>query len=219
MFRVLLLFVVFAPAVAVAEPVLLVVGDSLSAGYGIARADAWTTLLQDRLEEEGFPHRVVNASISGDTTRGGLARLPAAIREHAPSIVILELGGNDGLRGIPVGEIRRNLARMIRLSHDAGARVVLAGVHIPPNYGPRYTEQFHQVYHDLAAEYGTALVPFILDGVALEDGLMQADGLHPNKAGQPVMLENVWPALLPVLAAEAGLPSSGGGAIPTQGKE
>ena len=108
---------------------------------------------------------------------------------------------------------------MIRLSQDAGARVVLAGVHIPPNYGPRYTEQFHQVYHDLAAEYGTTLVPFILDGVALEDGLMQADGLHPNEAGQPVMLENVWPALLPVLAAEANLPSSGGGAIPSQGKE
>jgi len=219
MFRVLLLLALFSPAALAAQPVLLVVGDSLSAGYGIARQDAWTSLLQERLAGAGFPHRVVNASISGDTTRGGLARLPAAIEEHSPQIVILELGGNDGLRGIPVVEIRRNLAEMIRISQAEGARVLIAGIHIPPNYGPRYTEEFHRVYHDLAAEYGTALVPFILDGVALEDGLMQADGLHPNAAGQPLILDNVWPELMPVLKAESGLPTPAAGAIPTQGKE
>lgn len=208
-----------APPAHAAAPVVLVVGDSLSAGYGIARIDAWTTLLQERLSEQGFPHRVVNASISGDTTRGGLARLPAALEEHKPGVVVVELGGNDGLRGIPVREIRDNLARMIELSRAAGAEVVLAGVHIPPNYGPRYTEEFHRVYHDLAAEYGTALVPFILDGVALEDGLMQADGLHPTAAGQPVMLDNVWPALEPLLSGDAGLPPAPDGAIPPQGRE
>lgn len=182
---------------------ILVVGDSLSAGYGIARIDAWTALLQERLSERGFPHRVVNASISGDTTRGGLARLPAALDSHEPAVVILELGGNDGLRGIPVKEIRKNLAEMIRLSRDAGADIVLTGIHIPPNYGPGYTEAFHQVYHDLAKEYGTALVPFILDSVALEDGLMQDDGIHPNAAGQPVILDNVWPALEPLIQEQA----------------
>lgn len=207
-----------APAARAEVPVVLVVGDSLSAGYGIARIDAWTSLLQERLAEQGFPHRVVNASISGDTTRGGLARLPAALEEHNPSIVVIELGGNDGLRGIPVREIRENLAAMIEMSRDAGAEVLLAGVHIPPNYGPRYTEEFHRVYHDLAAEYGTALVPFILDGVALEDGLMQGDGLHPNAAGQPVMLDNVWPALAPLLGP-AALPAPAGDAIPARGRE
>jgi acyl-CoA thioesterase-1 len=219
MFRILLLLVLLAPAAHAAQPVVLVLGDSLSAGYGIARQDAWTSLLQDRLAGEGFPHRVVNASISGETTRGGLARLPRALGEHGPAIVILELGANDGLRGIPIKEIRGNLAEMIRLSQAAGARVLLAGIHIPPNYGPRYTEEFHQVFHDLAAEHGTAFVPFILDRVALEDGLMQADGLHPNAAGQPVILDNVWPELVPVLTAESGLPTPAAGAIPAPDKE
>ncbi len=198
---------------------ILVVGDSLSAGYGIARIDSWTTLLQERLSEQGFGYRVVNASISGDTTRGGLARLPAALEAHEPAVVILELGGNDGLRGIPVKEIRSNLAEMIRLSRDAGAEVVLTGIHIPPNYGPRYTEAFHQVYHDLAAEYDTALVPFILDSVALEDGLMQADGIHPNAAGQPVILDNVWPALEPLLAQGASPGTGTGGRVPAGARE
>lgn len=200
-------------------PVILVIGDSLSAGYGMSASDAWPALLQARLAEAGYPHRVVNSSISGDTTRGGLARLPRALKIHQPELVIIELGGNDGLRGIPVGEIRQNLTQMIQESRDAGARVLLAGVYIPPNYGPRYTDEFHAVYTSLAAEYGTALVPFILDGVALEDGLMQADGLHPNAAGQPIMLENVWPALVPLLTPADGLPSPAAGAIPQQGKE
>lgn len=181
---------------------MLVVGDSLSAGYGIARAEAWPSLLQARLSDLGHPHRVVNASISGDTTRGGLARLPDALEIHDPELVIIELGANDGLRGIPVAEIRRNLSEMIQLAERSGARVLLAGIRIPPNYGPRYTGDFHEVYHDLAEEYGTGLVPFILDGVALEDGLMQDDGIHPSAAGQPRILDNLWPEVDRLIEAE-----------------
>lgn len=190
------------PASLAAVPVVLVVGDSLSAGYGIARAEAWPSLLQARLSDLGHPHRVVNASISGDTTRGGLARLPDALEIHAPELVIIELGANDGLRGIPVAEIRRNLSEMIQLAERSGARVLLAGIRIPPNYGPRYTGDFHEVYHDLAEEYGTGLVPFILDGVALEDGLMQDDGIHPSAAGQPRILDNLWPEVDRLIKAE-----------------
>jgi acyl-CoA thioesterase-1 len=156
-------------------------------------------LLQQRLREQGLAYEVVNASISGDTTRGGLARLPRALERNAPALVVIGLGGNDGLRAIPIPEIRRNLARMIQLSQDSGAEVVLAGIHIPPNYGPAYTEAFHQLYHELAQEYGTGLVPFILDGVALEPGLMQDDGLHPTAAAQPRIVDNVWPELVTLL--------------------
>ena len=152
-------------------------------------------LLQARLESQGYPHAVVNASISGDTSSGGLARLPRALERNQPALVVIGLGGNDGLRAIPIPEFRRNLAEMIQLSRAAGAEVLLAGIHIPPNYGPAYTEAFHQVYHELAAEYGTGLVPFILDGVALEPGLMQDDGLHPTAAAQPRILDNLWPEL------------------------
>lgn len=197
-----------------AEPVVLVVGDSLSAGYGVSRQEAWPGLLQARLEALGFPHRVVNASITGDTTRGGLARLPATLKRHEPSIVVLELGGNDGLRGIPVEEIRRNLEQMIQLSAESGAAVVLAGMRIPPNYGPRYADAFHRVYLELAQEYGTGIVPFLLEGVALEEARMQPDGVHPTAEGQAAMLENVWPALEPLLDRPARLPSPAGDAIP-----
>jgi acyl-CoA thioesterase I len=207
MYRILLLFLVLvaSPAVA-AKPVVLVVGDSLSAGYGLAVHETWTSLLEQRLSGSGRPHSVVNASISGDTTRGGLARLPGALARHAPAVVLIGLGGNDGLRGIPVPEIRRNLAEMIQLSESAGARVLLAGIRIPPNYGPRYTESFHAVYHELAQEYGTALIPFILEGVALNPELMQEDGIHPNAAAQAVIMENVWPALEPLLDDGSGDP-------------
>jgi acyl-CoA thioesterase I len=207
MYRILLLFLVLvaSPAVA-AKPVVLVVGDSLSAGYGLAVHETWTSLLERRLSGSGRPHSVVNASISGDTTRGGLARLPGALARHAPAVVLIGLGGNDGLRGIPVPEIRRNLAEMIQLSESAGARVLLAGIRIPPNYGPRYTESFHAVYHELAQEYGTALIPFILEGVALDPELMQEDGIHPNAAAQAVIMENVWPALEPLLDEGSGDP-------------
>ena len=193
------MLVLAAPAAPAAQPVVLIVGDSLSAGYGLAIHENWPSLLQTRLAATSYPHRVVNASISGDTTSGGLARLPRALERHAPSIVLIGLGGNDGLRAIPIPEFRRNLARMIQLSQQAGATVLLAGVHIPPNYGPEYTQAFHAVYHELAQEYGTGLVPFILEDVALDPELMQADGIHPTAAAQPVIVDNVWPALQPLL--------------------
>jgi acyl-CoA thioesterase I len=205
MHRILLLLIILvAPSISAAQPVVLIVGDSLSAGYGLAIHENWPSLLQDRLADSGYPHRVVNASISGDTTSSGLARLPRALERNSPSVVLIGLGGNDGLRGLPVSEIRRNLARMIQLSEAAGAHVVLAGVHIPPNYGPRYTAAFHAVYHELAQEYGTGLIPFILEGVALEAELMQEDGIHPNAAAQAVIVDNVWPALKPLLGGTIG---------------
>jgi acyl-CoA thioesterase-1 len=174
---------------------LLVVGDSLSAGFGLEPGQGWVTLLQDRLEAKGYGYRVVNASISGDTTTGGLNRLPRALKVHQPSIVVIELGGNDGLRGTPVGVIRRNMSEMVRLSRDAGARVVIAGIQIPPNYGPRYTTEFASVFPEVAKAEKAALVRFILDGVALDRSMMQADGIHPNAAGQPKLLDNAWPVL------------------------
>ena len=194
-----MLFLLALPAAAAAAPTVLIVGDSLSAGYGLADRENWPALLQQRLEASGYPHRVVNASISGDTSSGGLARLPRALEQNAPAVVVIGLGGNDGLRAIPIPEFRQNMARMIQKAQEAGARVVLAGVHIPPNYGPDYTTAFHNVYHELAAEHGTALVPFILDGVALDPDLMQDDGLHPTAAAQPLILDNLWPALEPLL--------------------
>jgi len=182
-----------------AQPVVLIVGDSLSAGYGLAIHENWPSLLQDRLAASGYPHRVVNASISGDTTSGGLARLPGALERNSPSVVLIGLGGNDGLRAISIPEIRRNLSRMIQLSEATGAEVLLAGVHIPPNYGPVYTQAFHNIYHELAEEYAAGLIPFILEGVALNSELMQEDGIHPTAAAQPVIIDNVWPALEPLL--------------------
>jgi len=191
---------------------ILVVGDSLSAGYGIAQGDSWVSLLSDRLQAEGYGYAVVNASISGDTTTGGLTRLKRALPEHRPAIVIIELGGNDGLRGTPIGVIRDNLARMIELSRDAGARVILAGMQIPPNYGSRYTSAFRDLYFDLADDYGVALVEFFLAGVALDDSLIQEDGIHPRAEAQPLLLDNVWPVLRRELdrAAEAAAMSLGG---------
>jgi acyl-CoA thioesterase I len=180
-------------------PVILVVGDSLSAGYGIDVDDGWVALLAARLREQGYPQRVVNASISGDTTASGRTRLPAALERHRPDIVILALGANDGLRGLPLDAMRDNLAAMIRAARRSGARVLLVGIHIPTNYGKAYTERFHAVYGELAERHRLALVPFLLDGVALDPALMQADGLHPGKNAQPRLLDNVWPALAPLL--------------------
>ena len=174
---------------------LLVVGDSLSAGFGLQPGRGWVDLLQSRLEAKGYGYRVVNASISGDTTSSGLGRLPRALKVHAPSIVLIELGGNDGLRATPIPLIRENLAAMIRLSREAGARVVLAGMQMPPNYGTTYTTQFAAVFPDLARERQVPLIGFFLEGVALEPALMQPDGIHPNEAAQPKLLDNAWPAL------------------------
>ena len=185
-------------------PTILVFGDSISAGYGLPRVEqGWVALLQAKLKKEGYGYEVVNASVSGETTGGGLARLPRALSLHQPSIVILELGGNDGLRALPIAPMRANLARMAELSTAAGAKVVLVGMRMPPNYGPQYTEQFSRVYTQIAHDEHLALVPFVLDGVALTPTLMQDDGIHPNGAGQPRLLENVWPALAPLLKPSA----------------
>jgi acyl-CoA thioesterase I len=184
-----------APAGVAAGGTIVVVGDSLSSGYGVAVEQSWVSLLEQRLAAEGYGHRVVNASIAGDTSAGGLARLPRMLDVHAPEIVVIELGGNDGLRGMPVNLLRQNLAQMIELSRSAGADVLLTGIQIPPNYGPAYTRQLAAVYPELAERYAIGFVEFLLDGVALEDGLMQADGIHPNSAGHAVMFENVWSVL------------------------
>ena len=178
---------------------LLVFGDSLSAGYGIPPSQGWVSLLQQKLSTEGYGQRVVNASISGETTSGGKTRLPRALAQHHPDIVILELGANDGLRGLPLDATRANLDAMIQLIHTAGARPLLVGIQLPPNYGPSYTTRFRDLYASLARERRTALVPFLMEGVALDERYMQADGLHPNAAGQPLLLDTVWRALKPLL--------------------
>jgi acyl-CoA thioesterase-1 len=183
-------------------PSILVVGDSLSAGYGIELRDGWVALLQKRLTQQGYPHTVVNASISGDTTAGGRARLADALKRHRPQIVILELGANDGLRGLSLRETRSNLESMIKAAQSAGARVLLVGMQLPPNYGPEYTGKFRAIYRDLARTDNLPLVPFLLEGVALTPKLMQPDGLHPRAAAQPRLLDNVWPYLEPLLKPE-----------------
>lgn len=174
-------------------------GDSLSAGYGIRVEEGWVALLQKRLKTQGYGYRVVNASVTGETSSGGLARLPRAIELHRPDIVVIELGGNDGLRGLSLATTRRNLTQMVELSRRAGAQVVLLGMRLPPNYGPRYTREFHELFSEIADEYELAWVPFLLENVALRDGFMQADGLHPNAKAQPLMLDNAWAALRPLL--------------------
>jgi len=181
-------------------PVILVFGDSISAGYGLPRVEqGWVALLQARLKNQGYGYQVVNASVSGETTAGGLARLPRALGLHHPAIVILELGGNDGLRALPVAQMQANLTRMAELSAGAGAKVLLLGMRMPPNYGPDYTAQFGRVYAEVAHDQKLTIVPFLLDGIALSPDLMQADGIHPNQSGQPKLLDNVWPALKPML--------------------
>jgi acyl-CoA thioesterase-1 len=182
-------------------PVIAVLGDSLSAGYGLEANESWVALLAARLADEGYGYRVVNASISGDTTAGGLSRLPGLLERESPSVLIVELGGNDGLRGLPVVRMERNLRRMIELSASAGTRVVLAGIQIPPNYGQVYTHQFKTVFPTLADDYGVSLVEFMLDGVALNPAFMQDDGIHPNALGQPQMLDNIWQVVAPLLEA------------------
>jgi acyl-CoA thioesterase I len=195
-----LLVLIVASAAAHAEaPVILVFGDSISAGYGLAPEQGWVELLKTRLKSQDYGYQVVNASISGETTAGGLARLPRALELHHPNIVILELGGNDGLRALPIAQMRANLARMIDLSATAGAKVLLLGMRMPPNYGPDYTKQFAMVFSDLAASKKTAFVPFLLTNIALLPGLLQADDIHPNALGQPILVDNVWPALKPLL--------------------
>jgi acyl-CoA thioesterase-1 len=188
-----------APVARAEPPMVLVLGDSLSAAYGIRLEQGWVALLQDRLESKGYGHRVVNASSSGETTGGALARLPRALERHRPAIVVIELGGNDGLRGLPIAEVRANFEALIRASRDSGASVLLIGMRIPPNYGATYTKAFHELFGELATQHRLPLVPFFLDSIALDDSLMLEDGLHPNAAAQPRLLEMVWPKLEPLL--------------------
>ena len=200
----LLSVVVIFPCTALSSdsPVLLVLGDSLSAGFGMNREQSWVSLLETRLFDHGYSYRILNSSISGDTTQGGLARLPRLLLRYQPEIVVIELGANDGLRGIDPAITRENMTSMIQQSQDAGARVLLAGIKLPPNYGTAYLQQFESMYADLAGEFGTLLVPFFMDGVVFEPGLLQADGIHPNEKGQPVLLDNVWKVLGPELGRE-----------------
>ncbi len=196
----LVMLVLVGVAARAQAPVILVFGDSISAGYGLESVDSgWVELLRTRLKTEGYGYQVVNASVSGETTAGGLARLPRALQQHRPQIVILELGGNDGLRALPVPQMRDNFARMIDLSIHAGAKVLILGMRIPPNYGPQYTSQFEAVYGDLARADKLPLVPFLMDHIALQSDLMQGDNIHPNAKGQPVLLANVWSVLQPML--------------------
>ncbi len=178
---------------------VLVLGDSISAGFGLETEQGWVHGLQQRLERHPVDYRVVNASVSGETTAGGLARLPSLLDEHSPAIVILELGGNDGLRGQLPAAMRANLERMIELSKESGAQIVLLGMRLPPNLGRRYTEAFAEAFDSLASETGVAYVPFFLAGVATEPGMMQQDQVHPTAAAQPRLLENAWEALEPLL--------------------
>jgi acyl-CoA thioesterase-1 len=178
---------------------VLVVGDSISAAFGLDSRQGWVSLLEKRLAEQGFEHRVVNASISGDTSAGGAARLPRLLAEHQPNLVIIELGGNDGLRGLPPAQLQQNLAAMVEASRDSGARVLLLGMLLPPNYGVRYTTAFAEVFSRLAEEQQVPLVPFFLDGVGGVPEMMQDDGIHPTAQAQPVLLENLWPTLKPLL--------------------
>jgi acyl-CoA thioesterase-1 len=196
-----LIVLIVASASAHAEaPVILVFGDSISAGYGLPHVDqGWVELLKTRLKAQGYGYQVVNASVSGETTAGGLARLPRALELHHPSIVIIELGGNDGLRALPIAQFRDNLNQLVTLAAASGAKVLLLGMRMPPNYGPQYTEQFAKVFSDLAREKKVPAVPFLLTDIALNQNLLQGDDIHPNAEGQPILLNNVWPALQPLL--------------------
>jgi len=189
------------PVCAAANTTLLVFGDSLSAAYGIPVQQGWVNLLAQKLEKRGI--RVINASISGETTSGGITRIATTLAQHKPNIVVLQLGANDGLRGLPVKQMEQNLAAIIRAIQQAGAKVLLLGMKIPPNYGPQYTRDFSNTYTDLARQFKIGLVPFFLDGVAGNPALIQLDGLHPTAQAQPRLLDNVWGGLKKLMALKS----------------
>jgi acyl-CoA thioesterase-1 len=191
----LVLFLIAIPAGGADTPTVLVFGDSLSAGFGIDVDQSWPTLLQTRLQGQGYEHRVVNASISGETTEGGANRIPSTLDRFKPAVVILELGGNDGLRGFPPERMRNNLRTIIETSKNSGAAVVLLGIRIPTNYGSRYTQAFENTYRELAAELDVPWIEFFMDGIAMNRDLMQDDGIHPNAEAQPILLDNAWPII------------------------
>lgn len=184
------------------KPVILVVGDSLSAEYGLQRGSGWVALIEQRLRSENAAYQIRNTSISGDTSSGGVSRLPAALSEHRPDIVIIELGANDALRGLSLGATEDNLSKMISLSQEAQARVLLLGMQIPPNYGRQYAEQFRALFPRLASRHNTQLAPFLMEGMAADRNLFQADGIHPNEQAQPILAENVWEQLGPMIAPQ-----------------
>ena len=201
--RLLLVFVLFVTVTgslfAQQTNIILVLGDSLSAGYGIGSNQGWVFLANQKLEQQGRNYRMVNASVTGDTTYNGLHRLPGLLNKYQPQIVILELGGNDGLRGMSLRQMENNLSQMIQQSTRAGAKVILAGMHIPPNYGKRYTEQFHAIYQKLADRHDISRIPFLLDSVGDRAELMQTDGIHPSAQAQTIILDTVWQVLEPML--------------------
>jgi acyl-CoA thioesterase-1 len=204
MIKLLLSALFLLPVFAWAEdPVVLVLGDSLSAGYGLPQDRGWVSLLSQRVRAEGYPHRVVNASVSGDTTAGGLTRLPPLLERDHPAVLVIELGANDGLRGLGFGEIEGNLIRLVDLGRRAGSRVLLIGVRLPPNYGAAYTEGFQAALRKVAEREKVPFVPHLLGGVAEHWDLMQSDGLHPTVDAQPRLLDNVWPKLEPLLRETA----------------
>lgn len=209
-FLFLFLCCVAARVVAAAPSTILVLGDSLSAAHNIPIDAGWPHLLEARLETMTPPRQLVNASISGETTMSGRERLPALLRQYQPALVILELGANDGLQGMPLRQIRENLDAMVAACRDAGAKVLLLGIELPVNYGPRYRDGLRAIYAGLAGKYHTGLVPFLLQGVALKPALMQADGMHPTAAGERIVFDNVWHALAPLLGGKSS--SSGPGA-------
>jgi acyl-CoA thioesterase-1 len=184
------------------DPTVLIFGDSLSAGFGIDVDQSWAALLQARLEAQGYEHRVVNASISGETTEGGLARIEKALERFDPSLIILELGGNDGLRGFPPERLRGNLEKIVAASKASGAAVVLLGIRIPLNYGPRYSEAFENTFREVADEQQIPWIEFFMEGIAMNEALMQEDGIHPNIEAQPLLLDNAWPIISASLKAE-----------------
>jgi acyl-CoA thioesterase-1 len=198
--RVLFLLLITISAAAAAEPRLMVLGDSLSAAYGMERSEGWVTLLAEKLQRAGYPHAVVNASISGDTTQGGLARLDRALERHQPDVLLVGLGGNDGLRGVSPAATKANLNAIVEQAQAKNVKVMLMGVTLPPNYGPAFNERFVALYHELARENAVPLTILSLDEVAGRPELMQADGIHPSAAAQPRILELVWPQLKPLLA-------------------
>ena len=196
----LLLLLVWCQAAAAAPSrTILVMGDSLSAAYGLDVSQGWVVLLQARLKAQAYDYTVVNGSVSGETTEGGLTRLPEELKNAKPAIVILELGANDGLRGLPLKTLQDNLERMVAISSQSGAKVLLVGILMPPNYGPEYTRGFEDVYKDLARRQKLPFLPFLLEGVAQHRELLQTDGMHPVAAAEPAVLDNVWPKLKPLL--------------------
>ena len=200
--KLLLALALLGPGLAHAGATLLVYGDSLSAAYGIGQKQGWVTLLEERLRQMHFDYTVANASISGETSSGGASRIAATLAQHRPRIVILALGANDGLRGLPVAQMRDNLAAIVRAAQKAGSRVLLVGMKMPPNYGPQYTRELEQAYATLAKRYKTAFVPFLLEGIAGKRDNFIDDNLHPTAQVQPLILDNVWTGLAPLLKRE-----------------